>query len=156
MTVETTDTAQDQARAQYESIVQMIAAVECDYERLEELRDIEEGERTQDETEEMIDLEKDAGENQNREDAITAIQEDPLSVEVREGWKEPGTVGNLDDFQILLCTGGPAVRIRGELQDGQPHRAWLEYQDWGTPWTQYFGASQQTLLAYASYFYFGD
>jgi len=47
----------------------------------------------------------------------------------------------LPEFFILLCTGGPAVRIMGEIDDGlQPSRAWIEYQDWGTPWTEYHGA----------------
>jgi hypothetical protein len=57
---------------------------------------------------------------------------------------------------ILLCTGGPAVRIVGELDRGTPCRAWLEYQDWGTPWTQYFGAKSDTLCEYAANFFFGE
>jgi hypothetical protein len=59
-------------------------------------------------------------------------------------------------FVILLSTGGPASRIQGELSNGEPRRAWLEVQDWGTPWTQYFGIKQDTLLAYARCFYFGE
>lgn len=39
MTNETKDRAEDQARAQVESIVAMVAALKCDYDRLEELRD---------------------------------------------------------------------------------------------------------------------
>ena len=35
---------------------------------------------------------------------------------------------------------------------GEPSRAWLEYQDWGTPWTRFYDADQSTLLAYASHF----
>ena len=60
------------------------------------------------------------------------------------------------EFCILLSTGGPASRIRGELDNGEPCRAWLEVQDWGTPWTQYFDIEQDTLLAYARCFYFGE
>ncbi len=37
-----------------------------------------------------------------------------------------------------------------------PCRAWLEYQDWGTPWTQFFDAEQDTLLTYCRQFYFGE
>ena len=48
------------------------------------------------------------------------------------------------------------MRIRGELSDGQPDRAWLEYQDWGTLWTRFFDVEQDTLLAYAQCFYFGE
>lgn len=45
---------------------------------------------------------------------------------------------------------------RGELNRGEPCRAWLEYQGWGTPWTQYFGAKSDTLCQYASHFFFGE
>jgi hypothetical protein len=56
-----------------------------------------------------------------------------------------------------LSTGGPALRIRGELDEHkQPDRAWLEYQDWGTPWTQYFDVEQDTLLQFCQVFYFGE
>lgn len=69
------------------------------------------------------------------EDAREAM--DPLEVQVRCGW----TVElEAEEFTILLCTGGPAVRIMGELAaDGCPMRAWIEYQDWGTPWREFHG-----------------
>ena len=106
-----------------------------------------------------------------RETAIEVIREDALSVEIRADWREPGAENEDSEFRILLCTGGPAVRIVGELRDGQPHRAWLECQDWGTPWTEYIERTPdkhnydhptphslncQFLLAYASCFYFGE
>ena len=98
--------------------------------------------------------------DQQREDyhdkdaAREAIQEDPLSVEVRSGWVSIGGNMEPEEFQILLCTGGPAVRIMGELDEhGEPSRAWLEYQDWGTPWTHYATrGAQDALLAYAREF----
>jgi len=66
-----------------------------------------------------------------------AMREAALSVEVREGWKEPGDGASMDpeEFRILLSTGGPALRVMGELEGGEPSRCWLEHQDWGTPWT---------------------
>ena len=91
------------------------------------------------------------------ETALEAIQQDALSVEVRSDWVSPGEKMTAGQFNILLCTGGPAVRIMGELDEhGEPYRAWLECQDWGTQWTQVFNVSQDTLLAYASCFYFGE
>ena len=60
------------------------------------------------------------------------------------------------EFAILLCTGGPAVRIVGELDQGEPCRAWLEYRYWGTPWTRWFDASSDTLCKYAANFFFGE
>ena len=91
------------------------------------------------------------------ESARERIQESPLSVQVRSGWASVGDELNAEEFEILLSTGGPALRIRGELdENGQPERAWLEYQDWGTGWTQYFDVEQSTLLSYCSVFYFGE
>lgn len=158
MTTKTENRAEEQAAAQYSSIVDMLAAVECDYDRLEELRDSAEAleDLTDEEREELAELEAAAGDCTDEEDARQRIQEDPLSVEVRSDWASPGEELTPGEFQILLCTGGPAVRIVGELDRGEPCRAWLEYQDWGTPWTQYFGARSETLCQYASHFFFGE
>jgi hypothetical protein len=173
----TENRAEKQAAAQYSSIVQMLAAVECDYDRLEELlgerdelaeavKDAEDDEREATElalhrwevenADELDELEDAAGDCTDEDDARQRISEDPLSVEVRSDWTPPGEELEASEFCILLCTGGPAVRIVGELNRGEPCRAWLEYQDWGTPWTQYFGASSDTLCQYASHFFFGE
>lgn len=156
MTNRTEDRAEEQAAAQYSSIVDMLAAVECDYDRLEELRDTDPEDLTDEDREELAELEAAAGDCTDEDDARQRISEDPLSVEVRSDWASPGEELTAGEFQILLCTGGPAVRIVGELDRGEPCRAWLEYQDWGTPWTQYFGASSDTLCQYASHFFFGE
>lgn len=166
-------------KSAYESIQEMVAALECDYDRLEELRDerdgfeFDEDENTaedgpnypnnkaawvgenEDDAEELKELEDEAGECDDREDAEQRIQEDALSVRVF-GERIEGE-WQADKFELLLATGGPAVRIMGELDDNcEPDRAWLEVQDWGTQWTQYFKADQETLLAYARCFYFGE
>ncbi len=113
------------------SIVEMVAALECDYDRLEELReekqrllDAEEGDLPEDNAEEFAELEAEAGECTSREEAEQRIQEDALSVQVRTGWYEP-TANHLEqqsaeEFEILLSTGGPASRICGELDNGDP------------------------------------
>jgi len=149
------------------SIVEMVAALGVDYDRLEELRaefmanedklTIEQWNST-DSGAEKAELEEAAGECTSREEAEQRIQEDCLSVEVRADWHAVGDTPDVANgqFVLLLSTGGPASRIRGELSNGEPHRAWLEVQDWGTPWTQYFDIEQNTLLAYARCFYFGD
>ena len=174
----------------YESIAEMVAALECDYERLEELRDakgdwepeevphdfpvleLDEDDEAEDratcgecgrswddaaptaytpvpsarcpfeayhgpktweeanpdEAEELAALEAAAGDHADRDSAREAIESDALSVEVRSGWTTPG----------------------------EPTRAWLEVQDWGKPWTQYFPADGDTLLDYAGCFFFGE
>lgn len=144
--------AKQQAAAQYASICEVIAAANLDWDRLEELREmmVSEDPMTDDETDEMAELEKTAGDCANYEEAMQRIYESPLSVEFRSGWSSDPQDLQAEEFQILLCTGGPAVRIMGELGfDGEPSRAWLEFQDWGTPWTQYFDASQDVLIDFA-------
>lgn len=141
------------------ALVEVVAALECDYGRLEELND-DEGALNDRQREELAELRAAAGECTSREDAETRIREDALSVLVRSPWVEPGshTWNQAEgEFEILLSTGGPASRIRGELgEHSEPTRAWLEVQDWGTPWTRYFDIERDTLLAYARCFYFGE
>jgi hypothetical protein len=44
-----------------------------------------------------------------------------------------------------------------ELDDnGEPHRAWIEAQDWFKPWTEYVGGDGEVLLTYCRQFYFGE
>jgi hypothetical protein len=150
-----TDNLKEIGRNAYASIVALVDALECDYARLEELRDREE--LDDDEREELAELQATAGDCADREDAERRIYEDALSVEVRSGWTPRGYTLTAEEFCILISTGGPAVRIRGELDEHLvPRRAWLEVQDWGTPWSQYFDASQETLLTYARCFYYGE
>ncbi len=92
----------------------------------------------------------------------TEIEESPLSVMVRTGWFQPGQKlsAELDEYELLLTTGGPALRLTGKLDGyGQPDD-WprLEYQDWSTPWTEYLPAREhrEALQKFASVFWYGD
>jgi hypothetical protein len=91
-----------------------------------------------------------------------AIHEDALSVLVRSGWYEPGKdAGKPEEFEILLCTGGPAVRLVGSLDRyGQPDSVSMQVHDWFQPWTGFDPATgdedEDVLLAYAQCFYFGE
>jgi hypothetical protein len=183
----------------FESIREMVAALGCDYDRLEELREakadfevrsvngsaepcpscgVGSGEdhteeceggdhklvgweaEHPDDADELKELEDEAGECKDADEARERILEDALSVEVRSGWVSLGSQGadmTPEEFNILITTGGPAVRIMGDLANGEPHRAWLEVQDWGKPWTEYFPASidgAAVLLSYARCFCF--
>ena len=128
------DRAKDQARAQLDSIIDMI----------NELQGI--GNTDHD--------------DEIRENAMQRIHEDPLSLEVRSGWYVPGTKAEPYEFKILLCTGGPAVQIIGNLNEyNEPESATLQYQDWFTKWENYTdisGDESNALLEYCQCFYFGD
>jgi hypothetical protein len=90
------------------------------------------------------------------------IDASALSVLVRSGWHTPGDdTGKPEEFEILLCTGGPAVRLTGTLDNyGQPDSVSMQVQDWFQPWTGFDPAAddeeEDVLLAYAQSFYFGD
>lgn len=99
------------------------------------------------------------------EDAERAIHEDALSVEVRSGWRSSDAAyGPPDEYRILLCTGGPAVRICGRLnKHGDPENAKLQVQDWFTPWTDFApedpddnAGPEEIMLVYVRQFYFGE
>jgi hypothetical protein len=111
--------------------------------------------------EEMLQgLEADTDErDQKYENAMQTIHESVLSVLVRDGWREPGQTfaeDGAEEYEILLSTGGPALRIWGKLgQHGEPESAELQMQDWFLPWTR-FPAAEATLLQFARCFYFGE
>jgi hypothetical protein len=92
----------------------------------------------------------------NHTDVAEAIEEScreqALSVDVRSGWGTPGYL-EPEEFQILLSTGGPALRIIGDLEDLSPTHPRLQHQDWGTPWTEYFG-DREALEWFCNLFYF--
>lgn len=132
------DHAREQAKAQLESITKMVAALEA-----------AEPHGTQHASEEAF------------EEAEQAIHDDPLEIAIRDDWYSPGasdTQQVATEFKILLCTGGPAVRIIGTLDRWDPITASIEYQDWGTPWTEYRLTSDQEeiVLRYCRCFYFGE
>jgi len=159
---EKTDRAKDQASAQMDSITRMVACLTLDWERLEELRDLAANVATEDEMgsddlAELAELNSIAEDCEDEDDARQRIDGDPLDVQVRSDWTTPGEEMTPDEYMILLCTGGPAVRITGDLYYGEPCSACLSYQDWGTQWTEYAGdnLNLDTLLAYASNFIAG-
>ena len=163
------NTAFTQAKLQAESIAQMVAALGVDYDELGNLREwrdcfvLDEGktlhQQCPNEAKRLDELEALAGDVASEDEARERIQNDALSVEVRSGWKLIGYDNDFEaeEFKILLCTGGPAVQIRGELGNGEPSDAWIEYQGWGTPWTKADGViDSDTLLKYCREFYFGE
>ena len=99
---------------------------------------------------EMIRAVKDAESKDDedlREDAYQIIAEDPLSVSIKK------------HYEILLCWGGPACRIIGELgAHSETETATIQYQDWFTPWIDYplSNDDEEIMLEYARHFYFEE
>ncbi len=143
--------AKRQGQAQFDSIKEMVEAL-----------------RATDRT----DLEGSNEWDRKREEAQQNIGDDALSVQVRSGWHLPGEqLTKPAEYEILLCTGGPACRIIGQLSEhGEPETARLEVQDWFQPWTEYrpinpddktFATridtrAESVMLDYARCFYFGE
>ena len=100
------------------------------------------------------------GSDSDRDVVRQTIEESVLSVQVRSGWYSPGRESREDadpeEYEILLTTGGPGLRIFGRLNEHcEPSSAELQMQDWGTPWTRY-PAPEATLLDFARVFWFGE
>lgn len=166
-TVDTKDAvsnSEKQALAQYESIANMIAAYDfaenhtkVDLTDEDEVAELDEEDR--DELNRLLEETDFSAEDLSDPDTIRErIEEDPLSVEVRSDWYTPCDKDGQkpSEYKILLCTGGPAVRIIGELNEhGEPDSARLQHQDWFTPWTEVInGVAQSDLIRYASFFYY--
>ena len=129
-----TDNARKQAQAQFDTIKEMV---------------------------EQLQAAQESNNNTDCEKAEQTIHDDPLEVDVRSDWHTPGDpdFSKPSEYKILLCTGGPAVRIIGDLSRySVPENANLEYQDWFTPWEEYplNSDDEQILLTYAQQFYFGE
>jgi hypothetical protein len=90
------------------------------------------------------------------------IQQGPLSLEVRSDWHTPGDPDGRKpgEFRLLLSTGGPALQLVGEVDEyGEPYGTpRLQWQDWGTPWTDYRTTEEEdsALEDYARCFYYGE
>lgn len=98
---------------------------------------------------------------ENGEDTRRRIHEHPLNVQVRTNrFHDPQVEGiDPDEYMILLCTGGPAVRIVGELNEyNEPVSAEIQFQDWFEEWADLgiSGADEETVIRYALQFWYGE
>ena len=93
-----------------------------------------------------------------RLDAIREEDGDPFEefgdvlLELKFGavWQAGETDRQPSRFWALIGTGGPAMRIVGEInQYGEPEDCRLEVQDWFQPWTDFETAAQVDLDAWA-------
>jgi hypothetical protein len=154
----------ENAKAHYESISNGLQAIEEDIwdeldELLEELREsgnLEDLDR-------LAELQNMAEGATNEDEMREHLEEMALDLSVRSDWCPIGTKLEAAEYKILLTTGGPALRIVGflhskpfgDLLNGEPATAEMQYQDYGIAWTK-FHCCEDTLLAYASLFYFGE
>lgn len=132
--------AKNQAKAQVESIVELIQYLDWDWDGL---------------TEDEIPADP---EYKSREDVEQAIQDKPLSVEVRESWHAVGEKVDPVEFRILLCWGGPHVEIRGEVGlHGDPENVKVFCADWGSSGEYILSEDEeQAVTEFCQQFYFGE
>ena len=94
-----------------------------------------------------------------QEEIKESILNSALSVEFRSGWTSNPNYIELEEFKILLTWGGPALRVIGELnQYKEPENVKMQYQDWGTFWTDFeiTENQQEALNWFCNCFYFGE
>tara|TARA_R100000353_G_scaffold76617_1_gene58115 strand:- start:165 stop:590 length:426 start_codon:yes stop_codon:yes gene_type:complete len=102
---------------------------------------------------------------QEQEEKLEEIREtilnSALSVEFRSGWYsslyDRVRIGEPAEFKILLSWGGPSLRIIGEIEENYAVNPKLQYQDWGTLWTdlEITEDQQKALNWFCNCFYFG-
>jgi len=94
-----------------------------------------------------------------QEEIKESILNSALSVEFRSGWTSNPNDIELEEFKILLTWGGPALRVIGDLnQYKEPENVKMQYQDWGTLWTDFeiTENQQEALNWFCNCFYFGE
>ena len=99
------------------------------------------------------------GEEMSLDELEERAQEWPLSVLVRSSWISPGGEMRASEYEVLLSTGGPAVRIRGDLSEHcEPETVRLECQDWFVAWERLSidPSEAEALLRFVELFYFGE
>lgn len=139
--------AKQQAQSQVRSIVGMIRALDCDFGRLDDLReekcDCEDDGVVFEWSEELAGLEEQAGEYADEDEVRDAIYGTPLCIEVRSGWHNPlENAGEPEEFRFVLCTGGPHVELTGDI--GGAVR--VVYRDWGESGEYYPDADERSAL----------
>ena len=92
------------------------------------------------------------------EEIRESVLNSALSVEFRSGWySSPEDETKAEEFKILLTWGGPALRIIGEIDENFAVNPKLQFQDWGTLWTDFeiTEDQQKALNWFCNCFYFG-
>ena len=94
----------------------------------------------------------------NQQDELReSVLNSALSIQFRSGWETHFENFKAKEFEILLSWGGPALRVIGEITDYGPVNPKLQFQDWGTPWTDFeiTEDQQDALNWFCNCFYFG-
>lgn len=95
----------------------------------------------------------------DNDDLQDELRDLALTQEVRSTWTSMDQDLEPDEYRLLLCTGGPAVQVVGQLDSaGDPCTATLQHQDWGTPWADVNLTRPETelLVWFAQTFYWGN
>ena|SRR5690606_20552527 len=131
--------AKNQAKAQVNSIVELIQYLDWDW-----------GGLAYDEIPEDC-------EYSCREEVEQAIQETPISVEVRSGWTSSFHSFEAEEFRIVLCTGGPHVEIQGDIGlHGEPRDVKVIYADWAEKGEYSLSVEErEAVTEFCEQFYFG-
>ena len=98
-------------------------------------------------------------EEEEIEQTKESILNSALSIEFRSGWTSNPNELEIEEFKILLTWGGPALRVIGDLnQYKEPENIKMQFQDWGTLWTDFeiTENQQEALNWFCNCFYFGE
>lgn len=113
--------------------------------------DVTWAEANQSDASQLAEMTTAAGSCTGQAQARSRIEESHFGIAYRTGWVDDLRnirTEDISEFTVLLAGGGPSVRIHGELADGIPRRAWLEYCGTGA-WQQLVAADCAALLRFS-------
>lgn len=130
--------AERNAQAKVEHICALVDAMQVDFDELGRMRDDYAAAEGQDEPEfdDLREIEAtlaacDLGGAADADDVYDAIQELPLSIEVRSGWHSIGEDLEAAEVRVVLTFGGPSCEIRADYDPSsgcsRPRVLWSEW-----------------------------
>lgn len=155
--------AKENTEAAYYEILCLLEAVNCDFDRLNDIT--YQGELLAESEETVQELLEWDNENHveldelinksfgctSRDEALERLTESAAELLVRSYWMAP--VGRLEvgEYMIVLFGGVPTRRIVGKLEDRQVLSAKLEYLS--GEWVELLGTDESRLIEYAGFFF---
>jgi hypothetical protein len=121
-----------------------------------ELRSYQEAQAQLDEIQRLSNLLDADPDNDDLQEELRGLA---LCQDVRTDWQSIGQDLEPTQYRLLLCTGGPAVQVVGDLDEaGDPCTARLQRQDWLTPWEDVTltEPEEEMLIWFAQSFYWGN
>lgn len=136
------------ARSAYIEIERLMDALSVDYEYMATLRtSVMYG--VSDGAFELDEMLNKAGRCLSYDDALIQLCKSPVQVLYRSGWSEFPEGLTSEEYCIMLCHRGPAMRIIGDYEHHRPVSARFEFLSESLEWVRYAHSDNDVLINFA-------